>query len=237
MAITSRVLAAAAVALAALLAPSVPAVAAANDAAVAAPVRVMPLGDSITYGAKSPGGYRVGLWQKFVAGGYSVDFVGSRTDGPSTLPDRNHEGHPGWVISQIDSNIATWLRTYDPQTILLQIGTNDMWHDPRGAPNRLSALVDHITALAPNARLFVAMITPISGMDSTVRAFNATIPPMVKSKANSGKKVYLVDQYHALTTDDLADGVHPTATGYYKMATTWYNALLSVPSSIGNRRT
>ena len=33
---------------------------------------MIPLGDSITYGDKSPGGYRVGLWQKFVAGGYRV---------------------------------------------------------------------------------------------------------------------------------------------------------------------
>jgi cellulase/cellobiase CelA1 len=28
--------------------------------------------------------------------------------------------------------------------------------------------------------------------------------------------------------------VHPNAGGYYKMATTWYNALLTVPGSIGN---
>jgi lysophospholipase L1-like esterase len=232
MATMSRLLVGA-VALAALLAPSVPAVAA-PDVVVAAPVRVMPLGDSITYGDKSPGGYRVGLWQKFAAGGHSIDFVGSRTDGPTSLTDRNHEGHPGWTISQIHGNITTWLRTHTPQTILLHIGTNDMWRDPRGAPGRLSALVDRITTLAPDTRVFVAMITPITGMDSTVRAFNATIPPMVKGKAGAGKKVYLVDQYHALTTADLADGVHPNARGYYKMATTWYNALLSVPGSIGN---
>ena len=99
----------------------------------------------------------------------------------------------------------------------------------------MSALVDRITTLAPNTRVFVATIIPISGMDSTVRAFNATIPPMVNGKAALGKKVYLVDQYHALTTADLADGVHPNARGYYKMATTWYNALLAVPGSIGSR--
>ncbi|MEU4770152.1 SGNH/GDSL hydrolase family protein [Actinosynnema sp. NPDC023794] len=232
MAMMKRVLVGA-VSLGALLAPSLPA-AAAPDVVVAAPVRVMPLGDSITYGDESPGGYRVGLWQKFTAGGYSVDFVGSRTDGPSSLPDRNHEGHPGWTISQVDANITTWLRAYTPQTILLHIGTNDMWRDPRGAPSRLSTLVDRITTRAPNTRVFVATIIPISGMDSTVRAFNATIPPMVSSKASAGKKVYLVDQYRALTTADLADGVHPNARGYYKMATTWYNTLLAVPGSIGN---
>ncbi len=34
-----------------------------------APVRMMPLGDSITDGFNVPGGYRVDLWQKFLAGG------------------------------------------------------------------------------------------------------------------------------------------------------------------------
>jgi hypothetical protein len=36
-----------------------------------------------------------------------------------------------------------------------------------------------------------------------------------------------------LSTSDLADGVHPTATGYDKMAAAWYSALLSVSGSIG----
>ena len=32
-------------------------------------VRVMPLGDSITDGAQVPGGYRIGLWQRFTSNG------------------------------------------------------------------------------------------------------------------------------------------------------------------------
>ncbi|KOX20418.1 SGNH hydrolase [Saccharothrix sp. NRRL B-16348] len=201
-------------------------------------VKVMPLGDSITDGFNVPGGYRVDLWQKLVAGGRTVDFVGSMTNGPSSLGDRNHEGHSGWTIAQIDSNITNWLRTYTPRTILLHIGTNDMYGgDPGGAPQRLSNLVDRITSLAPSAELFVATIVPLSSGDATVRAFNATIPPMVQSKVNAGKKVHLVDMYRALTTADLADGVHPNAGGYSKMATAWYNALLSVPGSIDDPTT
>lgn len=39
----------------------------------------MPLGDSITDGyTPYPGGYRVNLWLRLAAGGYKVDFVGSR---------------------------------------------------------------------------------------------------------------------------------------------------------------
>jgi lysophospholipase L1-like esterase len=37
--------------------------------------------------------------------------------------------------------------------------------------------------------------------------------------------VYFVEMYSALTSADLADGVHPNATGYNKMADVWYNAI------------
>ncbi len=199
-----------------------------------APVRMMPLGDSITDGFNVPGGYRVDLWQKFLAGGQQVDFVGSASNGPSSLTDKNHEGHSGWTIAQIDSNISGWLATYQPGTILLHIGTNDIYgSDPNGAPNRLATLVNRITTQAPNTVLFVATIVPVSFADSTVRAFNSQIPGIVQSQANAGKKVHLVDMYSRLTTADLADGVHPNAGGYSKMATAWYEALLSVPGSVG----
>src|SRR5215471_3584594 len=84
-------------------------------------VRVMPLGDSITDGFNVPGGYRVGLWQRLVAGGFSVDFVGSQFNGPATLGDHDHEGHSGWRIDQIDANIVGWLQTTTPRTVLLHI--------------------------------------------------------------------------------------------------------------------
>ncbi|GLW29162.1 cellulose binding domain-containing protein [Actinoplanes regularis] len=196
-------------------------------------VRVMPLGDSITDGFNVPGGYRIDLWQKLVAGGYTVDFVGSASNGPAGLGDHDHEGHSGWTIAQIDANIVNWLQTYTPRTILLHIGTNDMYgSDPAGAPSRLSTLIDHITTQAPQSELFVATITPLSCCDATVRTFNAQLPGIVTSKANAGKHVHLVQMYNALTIADLADGVHPNAGGYSKMATVWYDALRSVPGSL-----
>ncbi|WP_410639129.1 ricin-type beta-trefoil lectin domain protein [Amycolatopsis sp. lyj-346] len=200
-------------------------------------VRVMPLGDSITEGTQVPGGYRIGLWQRVTAGGYQVDFTGSQSNGPATLGDRDHEGHPGWRIDQIDANIAGWLRTSTPHTVLLHIGTNDILqnHDVARAPDRLSGLVDHITATAPDAEVFVATITPLSGdaRESAVRTFNAAIPGIVQRNRNAGKHVHLVDMHAALTTAELIDGVHPTAAGYDKMAAAWYTALRAVPGSIG----
>ena len=169
-------------------------------------VKVMPLGDSITDGITVPGAYRTGLWQRFVGGGYTVDFVG-------------------------------WLNTYQPHTVLLHIGTNDILQndDVANAPSRLSGLIDHITATLPSAEVLVAQIIPLanSGQNAEVRTYNAAIPGIVSAKVSAGKHVHLVDMYDALTTADLADGVHPTAGGYDKMAAVWYSALQSVSGSIG----
>lgn len=38
--------------------------------------------------------------------------------------------------------------------------------------------------------------------------------------------------YRALTLSDLADGVHPNATGYRKMGAVWYDAPRSVPGGL-----
>ncbi|GGO22971.1 lipase [Microbispora rosea subsp. aerata] len=200
-------------------------------------VRVMPLGDSITEGTQVPGGYRIGLWQRLAADRYTIDFVGSQFNGPGSLGDHDHEGHPGWRIDQIDANITGWLRTYTPRTVLLHIGTNDVLqnYNVSTAPQRLSALIDRITTAAPDADVFVATIIPLSnpGQEAAARTFNAAIPGIVQSKVNSGKRVHLVDMHSKLTTADLIDGVHPTSGGYDKMAAAWYDALRSVPGSIG----
>ncbi|BBH68399.1 lipase [Actinoplanes sp. OR16] len=197
--------------------------------------RVMPLGDSITEGTQVPGGYRIGLWQRAAAAGYRVDLVGSQFNGPAALGDHDHEGHPGWRIDQIDANIAGWLRTTTPRTVLLHIGTNDILqnYNVGGAPGRLSALLDRIKAAAGSADVFVATLIPLSnaGQEAAVRTFNAALPGIVSGK---GSRFHLVDMHAALTTADLIDGIHPTVGGYDKMAATWYAALRSVPGSIGD---
>ncbi|MEV4701820.1 RICIN domain-containing protein [Actinoplanes sp. NPDC049316] len=201
-------------------------------------VRVMPLGDSITEGTQVPGGYRIGLWQRLAADGYRADFVGSQYNGPASLGDHDHEGHPGWRIDQIDANIGGWLSATSPRTVLLHIGTNDILqnYNVAGAPGRLSTLIDHITAAAPSADVFVATVIPLgnANQEAAARTFNAALPGIVQGKVNAGKRVHLVDMHAALTTGDLIDGIHPTAGGYDKMAAVWYAALRSVPGTIGD---
>ena len=61
---------------------------------------------------------------------------------------------------------------------------------------------------------------------------NAALPAVVKARADQGRKVTLVDAGAALTPADLADGVHPNAGGYSKLAAVWERALLDTPDAL-----
>ncbi|GAA2615909.1 hypothetical protein GCM10010411_58700 [Actinomadura fulvescens] len=131
-----------------------PATAGTASPAVAAappPLRVMPLGDSITQGYApvdtadgvppgTNGGYRTDLWQLFRADGRAVDFVGNADPvGPERLGDKDHQGHGGFRIDQISGgldrpcgdmnkgeNVRKWVTLAQPDVVLLHIGTNDI---------------------------------------------------------------------------------------------------------------
>jgi len=62
-------------------------------------------------GAIQRGGYRTSLWNKFVADGLKVDFVGS-SNGPASLGDKDHEGHRGFrMIGLPLQSMAGWTRS------------------------------------------------------------------------------------------------------------------------------
>ncbi|MCA9910973.1 MAG: hypothetical protein KC519_20100, partial [Anaerolineae bacterium] len=91
---------------------------------------IMPLGNSITQGSGQQNSYRRALWQLIQAGGYGADFVGSQSSNFSAPPpnpdfDLNHEGHWGWRADQILAQLPGWAATYQPQVVLIHLGTND----------------------------------------------------------------------------------------------------------------
>jgi lysophospholipase L1-like esterase len=199
-----------------------------------AQLRIMPLGDSITAGVGYPGnvgGYRVHLWGHFQEDGLDAIFVGSQHNGPPELGSQDHEGHSGWRIDMIDANIEGWLDTYQPDIILLHIGTNDCIQNYQfdTIGDRLSALIDKITDRSPDAVLVVALITPLTNptYDQRVQDYNALIPDLVAEKVAEGRMVTLVDMYDAGVTLT-GDGIHPNQGGYDTMADVWYHMLLAL---------
>jgi lysophospholipase L1-like esterase len=211
------------------------------ESAAAPPIRIMPLGDSITMGIGSAtmSSYRIDLQNRLRRAGMSVDFVGSQRHGSPATADLDHEGHSGWTIAQIAAQANDWLATYQPNAVLLQIGTNDL-RTPAGsvgATGRLSALIDQLKAAAPAAQIFVAKVTGTKSVWAAAQqkrtdAFNAKVPGIVAGK---GARVHLVDQ-STVKGIDIRDGLHPNDFGFAKMSWNWYRALAGTYGSGTARR-
>ncbi len=205
------------------------------------PLKIMPLGDSITWGTPDLGygGYRHLLGTLLTNDGFSFEFVGFRPSG--LIPSPNNGGHWGWPILQIKKGIDSdgWLETYRPDIVLLHIGTNGLRPRVGGAasaPDNLSALLDDILARLPQAHVVMAQIIPFRrGRDQGRQSYNAAIPGIVASK---GPRVSVANMQNILSPSDYADGFHPNAGGYDKIARAWEPALSAmIPDSAQGEQT
>ena len=206
-----------------------------------APIRIMPLGDSITYGAA--GRYRNKLYQTLTAAGYNVDFIGTQTGGGvATLPDSNHEGHGGWTIGQLDANVGSWFGLLeDPDVILLHIGTNDFGLnvDPASAINRLDALITKMATLRPYAHIIVTnLLERNEPYNTSIQTqFNPFVQAKVNAQAALGRRVTFLDMRSAVPLSETVDQLHPNQTGNDHMADAWLPAIQAVIGTQGDSAT
>jgi len=198
----------------------------------ALPLRILPLGDSITWGYLSSdgNGYRQDLLK--MLDGTHVEYVGSQRSGNMT--DNYNEGHPGALISQI-VGFANQSLPQRPNLILLMAGTNDMIKDvdPVNAPQRLGRLLDDCLAACPDAVIIAAQLTPTTNAtaEAFIDVFNSAIPGIIASRVGAGKKVMTVDMSAYVNTTELKDGLHPTDFGYNQMAIGWHDGIQQALSS------
>ncbi|KAF5360328.1 hypothetical protein D9757_013944 [Collybiopsis confluens] len=193
-------------------------------------IRLLPLGDSITYGFTSSdgNGYRATLHNALEPGN-TLDFIGSIKSG--TMVDNDNEGHIGATIQQIAQAAVNPLALpARPNVVLLMAGTNDMIDIPgsanTSAPTQLSSLIDTIFTTCPDAAIIVSTLTPLTittTIQTQVNTFNTIITQMINARTAAGQHI-LVAQSMATTIlpSDLIDGIHPTDAGYVKMANVWY---------------
>lgn len=192
-------------------------------------LRVLPLGDSITYGFQSTNGagYR-GLFYALATqpNQYKVDMIGSVKSGD--MADSDNEGHNGATISEISSFADRSLRQR-PNVVLLHAGTNDMNDDASaaGAVDRLTGLIDKILTQCPDAAVLVARIVASSdaATQNRINAFNDGVEAAVETRAASGKHVELMIMDAVVTAEYLSDGIHPNDEGYDRMGIHWWNGL------------
>ncbi|KIQ69272.1 GDSL-type esterase/lipase family protein [Wenxinia marina] len=202
--------------------------------------RIMPLGDSITYGVvgandTESGGYRTFLARRLDGAGIAVDFVGSQSNGPDDI-DNDHEGRRGWSINLLDEASDSIVAAADPDAIMLMAGTNDTSTDtPEIMIADLRSLIISLSEAATEAVILVSSIPPIiaelKGEDrsATADAFNALLPDLIAELAAAGINVAYVDM-SSLTETDISrppvdSGLHPNQAGYEHIADLWHQAL------------
>ncbi|MCP4423576.1 MAG: hypothetical protein GY803_03695, partial [Chloroflexi bacterium] len=177
-------------------------------AGCAAPVKIMPLGDSITKGSGIGTGYRQPLYISMTNAFYNVDFVGKLTHGDTAVPpfDYNHEGHAGWHADHITrgnilSNVHNLLTVKPADVILLHIGTNDILdgQDAVSLVPEVDQILDEIDRFDENTTVILAQIINMSNsFSTTVTAFNSKLLTMAQRRIAAGDKIIVVDHENAL---------------------------------------
>ena len=217
----------------------------------AAATRIMPLGDSITWGYESgesfetrQTSYRKALWEKLVDAGYDIDFVGSLISGEDVFDDPEHEGHNGWRDDQIVNGnpiypdagkLNEWMADYEPDIVLLHIGTNGL--DP--SPDDVEDILDEIDNYSLETWVILARIINridhVCPNNSATTIFNDNVEAMAQDRIDTlGDKIKIVDMecgaginYLEYSSGDMWDDLHPFqyGIGYAKMADEWFSAL------------
>jgi lysophospholipase L1-like esterase len=210
--------------------------------ATAMHVSWLPLGDSVTWGCGngvSPhepddgceadaAAYRIPVCQALEQVNISVATLGSRSAGPASSPLqwRNHEGHPGWRIDQLNGIAPAW-SALKPDVVSLLVGANDCLQGDGGAVAiaRMQALLNTTKALLPAAKVFVGSMldVPSGGAKACQVALNAALPAMLTPMGPNFVYVPVAENTTGVCGDDrstwsIGDGVHPNAFGHARVA-------------------
>jgi hypothetical protein len=206
---------------------------------------VMPMGDSFTSddftGDSRPAGLKTGYRQNLYLAldeyGYTIDFTGSRRGGFDAIPafDADHEGHPGYTAATVADSVYHWLSLHPAGIILLQIGTNGL----QASTADVEAILDEIDAFEQDNNVEITVIlakipnrTTYSSLTTT---FNNNLEAMANARIGSGDQIVIVDMendaglvYQLQPTGDMRDDIHTNQNGYNKMASLWFDNILTV---------
>ena len=205
------------------------------------PLRIMPLGDSITEGEAGHNSYRRVLWQRLNGAGCSANLVGSKSgvsrgarDSGSVNPpnadfDLDHEGYWDYSVNELIPRVGGLVAQTQPDVVLVHIGTNDVLggQSASGIAQELAGLIDAIRAGKPDAHILLAKIIPAAPDPSGTAALNRQIDSVASSRSSATSPVAVVNQASGYSTGDNYDGVHPNPGGEAKLGNRWADAVLA----------
>ena len=215
--------------------------------------KLMVLGDSISAGITDYAnqlppegqrtGYRQALYEALSAAGYAVDLVGTQRAGAEIVDfDADHEAHLDWTAAEMaygrlsdgSDGIFAWLEANPADVVLLHAGSYGF----STSPAQMAAILDEIDRWEASANgnpvtVLLARIIDQNPSNPDITVYNTNVAAVVLERTNNPAHpaypdaVIMVDQHSALAyPEDLADALHPDASGYGKMAELWRNTLL-----------
>jgi len=219
------------------------------------PVRILPLGDSITQGGitdREEYTYRFPLQQLLLDAEVQFDFIGSVHTGlqpeakwPDVAPgvpfDPDHEGHYGWKTAEVRDRLKESLQLYEPPDIVLvHLGTNDQ-NAAKGAKNEVEEkrlltqaivqpLEDIIQMLRVRNSKVVILVGHLMFDSEQARQIRLLVEAMANRLSTPDSPVVTVHHYRGFIVkpgpgSDTFDWAHPNPQGQAKMAIAWFEIM------------
>lgn len=236
-----------AVAAALLLGAALPA------AASAEPVRLMPVGDSITQGSAGDFTWRYRLWQMLQAGAdpaSPVSFVGDRTGlyNPTTNKvdfnrdylepgfDQGHHAFWGRTLVDESGRIAAGINATDPKPTVLAVhlGTNDLNRGAYRGGLSMTNLIKAARRVDPGVDVVIGRLYPLwNGKEQFnvgyVAGFNRVMGDVARNLDTPDERVIVADTDAGFDPETMTwDGRHPTPTGEVRIAAGFADALATL---------
>lgn len=196
------------------------------------PVNVWFLGDSITHGAiwngatfDYQGSFRCRTFAAMTAAGLNPNFIGNllnSADGVSCAGT----AHTGINNASPANWDGSYFATYapdigaTPDLVVVLLGANGADDDTQAG--YVYGVVTQALEMWPNCSVALMTMFKCGSPATDWEVFNAGL----RTRAKNDPRVFIVEQAGALTLADLSDGLHPTASGYYKLADALVNAFI-----------
>ena len=213
--------------------------------ALARPLRILPLGDSITQGGRDGRpeySYRYPLYFLLKDAGYDVHYIGSLRGGLNpdfVWPDYHgvpfdpiHEGHYGWKTGAVRDHLAEWMKTYTapPDVVLIHLGTNDQSSKDYQTDiiTPLTQIITRLRAANPHLIVLVAHLPFNGGAALQIRPLVEKMAKDLTTRKSPVVTVPIYRGWHENPDDiysDTFDWAHPNVKGQEKLAGDWFTAL------------
>jgi acyl-CoA thioesterase I len=204
--------------------------------AVADPLKILFVGDSITEGGnreRDESTYRVPLQALIGATGVAVDYVGTRAEGlhrDARWPlgfDPHHEAYYGKTTGYVRDQLREHLGRFDaPDIALIHLGTNDRDND-----ETIQSLEDIVRLLRSRNPSVVVLVGQLAQHDWKAPWRRLRIGRMVDRLNTPESPVVAVNHFEDWVADpnrkesDTYDWIHPNPRGQSHMALAWFAAL------------